>query len=188
MVRPRSRGASGGTEFDAVAQQKCLSHLQRNLTKVLETKKGRARQFGLSLKDMLRQSIELHHKRSDLAPADYQLQAQEIDDALTFHLRHRSLKDDDNQRLLDGIGLHQDRGNLLRFLRVEGLEPTNNRAERALRPAVIARKVSHCSKNQRGAAAFSAFVSVIQTATQAGAQSTIAYLRDLFSPPASPSG
>lgn len=47
----------------------------------------------------------------------------------------------------------QDRGNLLRFLRVEGLEPTNNRAERALRPAVIARKVSHCSKNQRGAEA-----------------------------------
>jgi hypothetical protein len=113
---------------------------------------------------------------------------QQIDDDLTFHLRHRILKDDDNQRLLDGIGLHQDRGNLLRFLRVEGLEPTNNRAERALRPAVIARKVSHCSKNQRGAEAFAAFVSVIQTATQAGAQSTIGFLRNLFSTPASPSG
>src|SRR5450759_3751093 len=138
--------------------------------------------------DSAEEAIELYHKRSDLEPADYQLQVQQIDDALTFHLRHRILKDDDNQTLLDGIGLHQDRGNLLRFLHVEGLEPTNNRAERALRPAVIARKVSHCSKNQRGAAAFSAFVSVIQTATQAGAQSTIAYLRDLFSPPASPSG
>jgi len=188
-VMGTDRGKSyDAKEFDAVAQQKCLSHLQRNLTEVLETKKGRARQFGLGLKDMLGQSIELYHKRSDLEPADYQLQVQQIDDALTFHLRHRILKDDDNQTLLDGIGLHQDRGNLLRFLHVEGLEPTNNRAERALRPAVIARKVSHCSKNQRGAAAFSAFVSVIQTATQAGAQSTIAYLRDLFSPPASPSG
>ena len=157
-VMGTDRGKSyDAKEFDAVAQQKCLSHLQRNLTEVLETKKGRAREFGLGLKDMLRLSIELYHKRSDLPPADYQLQAQEIDDALTFHLRHRILKDDHNQRLLDGIGIHQDRGNLLRFLRVEGFEPTNNRAERALRPAVIARKVSHCSKNQRGAGGFRGF-------------------------------
>ena len=188
-VMGTDRGKSyDAEEFNAVAQQKCLGHLQRNLTEVLETKKGRAREFGLGLKDMLRQSIELHHRRSDLPPADYQLQVQQIDAALTFHLRHRILKDEDNQRLLDGIGLHQDRDNLLRFLRVEGLEPTNNRAERALRPAVIARKVSHCSKNQRGAEAFAAFVSVIQTAAQSGAQSTVAYLRNLFLTPASPSG
>lgn len=188
-VMGTDRGKSyDAEEFTAVAQQKCLGHLQRNLTEVLETKKGRAREFGLGLKDMLRQSIELHHRRSLLPPADYQLQVQQIDADLTFHLRHRILKDEDNQRLLDGIGLHQDRGNLLRFLRVEGLEPTNNRAERALRPAVIARKVSHCSKNQRGAEAFAAFVSVIQTAAQSGAHSTVAYLRNLFSTPASPSG
>ena len=188
-VMGTDRGKSyDAEEFNAVAQQKCLGHLQRNLTEVLEIKKGRAREFGLVLKDMLRQSMELHHRGSDLPPADYQLQVQQIDAALTFHLRHRILKDEDNQRLLDGIGLHQDRGNLLRFLRVEGLEPTNNRAERALRPAVIARKVSHCSKNPRGAEAFAAFVSVIQTAAQSGAQSTVAYLRNLFSTPASPSG
>ena len=69
--------------------------------------------------------------RCRLSPADYQLQVQEIHQALTDHLRNRILKDDDNQRLLNGIGLHQDRGNLLCFLRVEGLEPTNNRAEPA---------------------------------------------------------
>ena len=108
-VMGTDRGKSyDAEEFDAVAQQKCLGHLQRNLTEVLETKEGRAREFGLGLKDMLRQSIELHHRRSDLPPADYQLQIQQIDDDLTFHLRHRILKDDDNQRLLDGIGLHQD--------------------------------------------------------------------------------
>ena len=187
MGTDRGKSYDAG-EFDAVAQQKCLGHLQRNLTEVLETKKGHAREFGLGLKDVLRQSIELHHRRSLLPPGEYQLQVQQIDADLTFRLRHRILQDEDNQRLLDGIGLHQDRGNLLRFLSVEGLEPTNNRAERALRPAVIARKVSHCSKNQRGAQAFAAFVSVIQTATQAGAQSTVAYLRNLFSTPASPSG
>ena len=48
------------------------------------------------------------------------------------------------------------------------IEPTNNRAERALRGAVIARKVSHCSKNVGGADAFSAFTSVIRTLARNG--------------------
>jgi hypothetical protein len=188
-VMGTDRGKSyDAEEFDAVEQQKCLGHLQRNITAVVATKTGRAREFGLTLKDIFRQSMELHRTRPLLSPADYQLQVQQIDQTLTYHLRNRIFKDDDNQRLLNGIGMHQDRGNLLRFLRVEGLEPTNNRAERALRPAVIARKVSHCSKNQRGAEAFAAFVSVIQTATQAGVTSTVDYLRNLFSTPESPSG
>jgi hypothetical protein len=186
-VMATDRGKSyDAKEFGAVEQQKCLGHLQRNLTAVVQTKKGRAREFGLTLKGVFRQSMELHNRRSHLSPADYQLQVQQIEETLTYHLRNRILKDEDNQRLLNGIGMHQDRGNLLRFLRVEGLEPTNNRAERALRPAVIARKVSQCSKNHRGAEAFAAFVSVIQTATQAGATSSICYLRNLFSTPRHP--
>ena len=63
---------------------------------------------------------------------------------------------------------NDDRGNLLRFLDDPSIEPTNNRAERALRGAVIARKVSHCSKNAGGADAFSAFTSVIRTLARNG--------------------
>jgi hypothetical protein len=48
------------------------------------------------------------------------------------------------------------------------VEPTNNRAERVLRPAVIARKVSHCSKNESGAEAFAAFTSVARTTVKKG--------------------
>ena len=84
-------------------------------------------------------------------------------------LEEEVLKDQDNQRLLNEIGGHHDRGNLLRFLHEPTtVEPTNNAAERALRPAVIARKVSHCSKNKLGAAAFSAFKSVIGTLKKGG--------------------
>jgi len=54
------------------------------------------------------------------------------------------------------------------FLYNPKVEPTNNRAERALRPAVIARKVSHCSKNERGAEAFAAFTSIARTAVKKG--------------------
>ena len=93
------------------------------------------------------------------------------------------MQDDDNPKLLDGIGLQHDRGHLLRFLEMEGVEPTNNRAERILRPAVTARKVSHCSKNQRGADAFAAFVSIAQTARKMAQQTISQALRGLFAPP-----
>ena len=95
------------------------------------------------------------------------------------------MKDDDNQTLLNGIGSQHDRGNLLRFLTTEGVEPTNNRAERILRPAVIARKVSHCSKNPRGADAFAAFLSVVQTARKQAQQTVSQVLLNLFTRPSS---
>ena len=57
-----------------------------------------------------------------------------------------------------------------------------NRAERALRGAVIARKVSHCSRNETGADAFSAFTSVIRTlARHGGGQSAVDGLCGVFS-------
>lgn len=151
-------------ELDDVRQQKCLAHLLRNVSEVVERKYGMARQFGLSLKVLLRDGLALWKARPNLSPEKYRTCVQKLEETLTHHLRNRVLRDHDNQRLLNGIGSQNDRGHLLRFLLQEGLEPTNNRAERILRPAVIARKVSQCSKNQRGAEAFAAFVSVLQTA------------------------
>ena len=78
------------------------------------------------------------------------------------------MSDADSYRLQNELGWHDERGNLLRFLDDPNIEPTNNRAERALRPAVIARKVSHCSKSVEGADAFSAFTSVIRTLERNG--------------------
>jgi hypothetical protein len=63
--------------------------------------------------------------------------------AVSYQLRERALRDQDNQHLLKVLREYHQRGELLRFLE----EPTNNRVERALQPAVIARKVSSCSKN-----------------------------------------
>ena len=86
-----------------------------------------------------------------------------LDDEQTILLRDRTLRDPDNQRLPNGAGAQHDRGRLLRFVGEDDVEPTNNRSERDLRPAVIARKVSQCSQNERGARAFEAFTSILQT-------------------------
>jgi hypothetical protein len=147
---------------------------------VLQTKKGRARDFGERLKSLLQDALQQWRaKRAGEVPA-VALAGQRVQEALTYHLRDRCLTDPDNQRLLNQIGRHHDRGNLLRFLTDPGIEPTNNRAERVLRPAVIARKVSQCSKNTPGAHAFETFKSVVQTLAKQGADSMVEGLYGLF--------
>lgn len=174
-----------GRSYDAqalsrVRQQKCLAHLLRSISEVVETKRGRARSFGNQLKGLLQEALELWRGYHAGAIPDFPTEARHLKEAMTHHLRDRVLTDRDNQRLLDEIGWHHDRGNLLRFLDDPGIEPTNNRAERALRPAVIARKVSQCSKNEAGAHALSAFKSVVQTLAKRGIHSLVEGLNQVF--------
>ncbi|PZR75086.1 MAG: IS66 family transposase [Chthoniobacterales bacterium] len=189
MVTDRGKSYDAD-ELSAVAQQKCLSHLIRNTGEVVKEKRGPARRFGVPLKALLQEGLRLWHDHKQGNALDYATEVARIERELTHHLRHRVLGDEDNQRLLDGIGLQHDRGHVLRSLHQPGIEPTNNRAERALRPAVIARKVSHCSKNQRGAEDFMAFTSLAQTfRKRIGTSLTDAFrvlLQQQFSQTASP--
>jgi transposase len=179
MVTDRGRSYDAQA-FDRVDQQKCLAHILRSLSDVLEMKSGRARDFGEQLKALLQEALGLWHAHRDGQVAGFKLEAEALQAAITYHLRDRRLKDPDNQRLLNELGWHHDRGNVLRFLVDPRIEPTNNRAGRALRPAVIARKVSHCSKNERGAHAFAAFTSVVRTLAKHSADVLVEGLYHLF--------
>jgi hypothetical protein len=171
-------------ELSRVKKQKCLSHLIRSCSLVQQSKQRKSRWFSGRLKSLLKEAVALWHGRAELAAGDYLLKRDALLQQLTSHLRDRPLRDADNQRLLNEIGSQHDQGHLLRFLlEPERLEPTNNRAERALRPAVIARKVSHCSKTQEGADAFCAFTSVIQTLTKQGQASHLEPLAALLAAP-----
>lgn len=169
-------GTDRGKSYDAqalaeVKQQKCLAHIFRNLAAVLATKTGRACDFAGVLHKLLQEALELYRAFHDPAQPlrAYARQVRALELVVSYHLRPRRLQDADNQRLLDELGWHHERGNLLRFLHEPTvIEPTNNVAERALRPAVIARKVSHCSKNEQGAAALAAFKSVIGSLKKSG--------------------
>jgi transposase len=153
--------------FDGVEMQKCLHHLISNATKVELTKTGRAKHFTTHLKELLREGIALWHRyeRGEMKLLTYRRHGKKLIVQINHHLRDRDLSDADNQRLLDGIGLQEDSGRVSLFLKHPEIEPTNNRAERGLRPAVIARKVSHCSKNERGARAYSVLKSIFVTLT-----------------------
>lgn len=170
-------------ELGGVRQQKCLAHLLRNLTETLAHKQGAARRFASALKKLLQEALSLWHAWQRGERESFTEQAQAITERIAHHLRDRPLKDRDNQRLLFELGSQHDRGNLLRFLADPTIPPTNNAAERALRPAVIARKVSHCSKNDAGAEAHAAFSSVLATVAKAKDTSLAEALRGLFQSP-----
>jgi hypothetical protein len=182
MVTDRGR-SDDAQAFDDVRQQQCLAHVQRSLSDVLATKTGRARVFGERVKGLLQDALQLWHDDHDSTATDFATEAKAVREELTYQLRDRPLKDRDNQRLLNELGWHHDRGNLVRFLDDPRIEPTNHRAERALRPAVIARKVSQCSKNGRGAHAFEAFTNVVRTLAKNGAASLVEGLYHLFQSP-----
>jgi transposase len=179
MVTDRGRSYEAHS-FRKVRQQKCLAHLQKTLSVLLEQKKGRARELGENLKMLFGMALDLWEEYHAGAVTDFEGRAAELQFVIGYLLRPRPLKDPDNQHLLKVLGRYHWRGELLRFLE----EPTNNRVERALRPAVIARKVSQCTKIEAGVYAFSAFKSVIQTLAKRGAGSVVEGLYHLFHSPA----
>jgi transposase len=163
MITDRGKSYDAA-ELAAVEMQKCLAHGLRSLSQALETKSGKARWLAGHLEDLPRQGLASWHERRAGPPvADFAGRVGRLKGAITAHLRDRWLSDRDNQRLLNELGRHDDAGSLMRFLDEPRIEPTNNRAERALRPAVIGRKVSQCTKNARGSRAFEAWTSVVRT-------------------------
>jgi transposase len=178
MVTDRGRRYEAQA-FDRVAQQKCLAHILRSLSDVVERKRGRAREFGAQLKPALQDALELWPRHRDGSVADFTVEVEALQAELTYQLRDRRLKDRDHQRLLHELGWHHDRGNLRRCLVDPRIEPTNKRAERALRSAVIARQVSHGCRNGAGAHAFAAFTSVVRTLAKYGVDSLVESLDQL---------
>jgi transposase len=183
-VMGTDRGRSDEAQpFDRVDQQKGLAHVRRSINNVVETKTGRARDVGAQLTAPLQEALARWHTHQDGPGTDFQVDAEALQAAITDQLRDRRLNDPDNQRLLKALGWHHDRGTLRRFLADPPLEPTNNRAERALRPAVIARNGSQCSKNRRGAQAFAAFTRVVRTLAHSGVASLVEDLYPLVRSP-----
>ena len=79
---------------------------------------------------------------------------------------HRSFKSSRCHRFV--MNLLAEKDNLFEFVRNPNVDGTNNRAERALRPPVVARKISGGSRSQQGARNYEVLLSVSQTLHQNG--------------------
>ena len=115
MVTDRGRSYDAQA-LSGVKQQKCLAHVLRSISEVVETKRGRGRSFGNRLSRLLREAMELRQAYRRGEAADFAAEAERLRREATYHLRDRPMSDADNWRLQNELGWHHDRGNLLRFL------------------------------------------------------------------------
>src|SRR2546423_2247372 len=154
-------------KFVRAGHQSCLSHLIRRCRDMAQVASCAAARFPLQVKAILEKGLLLRdrYQKQQLSlhglwTATGRLEA-ELDRLLA-----RNYQDAANRRLAKHL-LHE-RPYLFTFLYCPGLDATNNAAERALRPLVVARKNWGGNRTQKGAHAQAVLTSILQTAKQQG--------------------
>lgn len=160
--------------------QLCMAHQLRNLQAVVDTYPTQT--WARSMQMLFRYAIHLHHQRDQLATEQYKAQTARIERHCT-RLLQRDLDPPEASRLKRRYLKHRDK--LFIFLYRRDVDPTNNVAERALRPSVIHRKVTGCFRSDWGAKAYAAIASVIDTAELSGINAFNA-IQSLFGSPSLP--
>jgi transposase len=152
-------------QFTQALHQTCMSHLLRRCREMILVGGRGETKFPRTIETILQQSLQLRDRRTQgqisehgVAVARGRLEAR-LDQ--TLQRRHRSLR---NRRLANH--LLREREALFTFLICPGLEATNWRAEQAIRPMVVARKVWGGNRTSRGAQTQSILVSILQTCRQ----------------------
>jgi hypothetical protein len=146
-------------------KQKCVGHLLRDLKDMQESKTGRALHFARQMAALLQEALQLKAEKPNLDPFTFAQRAQNLETRLDLLIApQRRLSDPDNARFAKRLRKH--RPHLLRFLYVDGLEATNNQAERMIRPAVITRKTNGCNRTKPGAETHAILSSVLVTCHQ----------------------
>ena len=146
-------------------KQKCLSHLLTDLKEMKESKTGRALQFARLLTVLLQAALALKTEKPNLDPFTFAQRARALETRLDQLIApQRRFTDRENARFAKRLRKH--RPHLLRFLYVDGLDATNNQAERMLRPAVITRKTNGCNRSTGGASTHAILSSVLVTCRQ----------------------
>jgi transposase len=167
-------GADGFRAYDAAAldgwlQQKCLAHLLRNIRDLAAGQTGGALVFPRAVQRLLREALAVRAALDQATTAEERArwteQAVSLADAWERLIAaERQFTNGANAALaarLRGYG-----PDVLRFLFAEEIEGTNNRAERALRMAVITRKTGGCNRTTAGARAHAILTSVAATCRQ----------------------
>lgn len=148
------------------SQQKCLAHLLRELRDVVARRPElKHHAFFRRCKRLVKRMLRLKKQRQQLAPEQYQHQVELAEHRLA-ELAHQTWNDADADRLTARLAKYGHK--LTTFLHREEVEGTNNAAERAIRPAVVMRKITGGSRSEAGAEAWSILASVMRTAEQQG--------------------
>lgn len=128
--------------WDDAKAQRCLAHLIRKAKALMNHADAVVADFGRKIRDELRRLCAMAHAPPNVG--QWQAWLMRISRLLGQHEERK----DDVGRLARAI--QRQRRSLWTFLLAPGVEPTNNRAERALRFAVIWRKRSLRAQSEKG--------------------------------------
>jgi transposase len=149
-------------------KQRCLAHLLRELKETARDSSAfAAGTFYPRCRRLLKDMLALKRRWHDLDDATYTRRACRLEDRLEALSRAHAADAEPNARRLANR-LLRHRRELTPFLWDRHLDGTNNAAERALRPAVVMRKITGGSRSEAGAAAWAVLASVLRTAGQQG--------------------
>lgn len=152
-------------QFDG-PQQKCLAHLLRELRDAIAKQPELAsHEFFRRCKRLIKEMLKLKKQRDALSKTAYAHRVDLLEKRLD-QLAQLDWADPDAERL--GKRLYKYRNKLTTFLHKSEVDGTNNAAERALRPAVVMRKITGGSRSDQAAAAWATLASVMRTAEQQG--------------------
>jgi transposase len=151
-----------GAYRDHPRRQRCLAHLIRKALALAEGYYGAGSGFGRDLVRDLRRLIERVH---DGADADA---LKRLTNSIKWNCQCNRYEIEKKVRDLAGEILN-DWGAVIAFVADPNLPPTNNDAERALRHAVIARRISFGTRTDEGSRFYAAGLSVIDTCRRRGA-------------------
>ena len=152
-------------QFTGAVHQTCLAHLLRRCREMIAAGSRAAGRFPCAVAALLHAALRLRQRRDQgqvgvrgLTVACGRLEAR-MDRLLCVPRRAPQ-----NQRL--ARHLERERDALFTFLYCPGLEATNWRAEQAIRPMVVTRKVWGGNRTPAGARTQSILLSVLQTCRQ----------------------
>ncbi|MGB8646558.1 MAG: IS66 family transposase [Anaerolineae bacterium] len=147
------------------AKSKCVGHLLRRCHTLVESGNASAMRFSEQAARLFRGALTLKTRKATLSAHGYGVACGRLEAAFD-RLLARHYRQADTVRFVKL--LRKQRPYLFTFLYVETVEPTNNAAERELRPAVIIRKTNGCNRSPAGATAHAVLASVIRTARKHG--------------------
>jgi transposase len=164
---PAHDGWSSYDRFESATHQQCLAHVLRRAREMLEDAVGGAVRYPRQVVALFTEAIHLRnsHLRGE-APASALVGARERFDARLEDLAYPSRA----VEAYDVFSWHlwNHRGEWFVFLDKPWVEATNWKAEQAIRPAVVNRKVRGGSRTEAGAEAQGVLMSILRTCWQAG--------------------
>jgi transposase len=155
--------------YDGVAcrQHKCIAHHQKEIKAQLDQLgPGQDRTYLQAWRSFFRTVCTIWKAWALVGDEERQAARRNLA-ARRDELLDRPVSQEQDVRIRNRLQKQRERL-LLCLDEPESVEPTNNRAERALRPAVIARKVSCGNKTQRGKTTFERLASLAATYAQRG--------------------